>query len=49
MNWTGQLHGLVNVSYNQVLALKKEGGGGGVKVLFFCVKANACRLESLEC
>ena len=25
MNWTGQLHGLVNASYNQVLALKKEG------------------------
>ena len=31
MNWTCQLHGLVNASYNQVLALKKEGkkGGGG--------------------
>ena len=25
MNWTGQLHGLANASYNQVLALKKEG------------------------
>ena len=70
MNWTCQLHGLVNASYNQVLALKKEGGkrggGGGEKFffVFFCffflfiyyfflfdffMKANACRLESLEC
>ena len=32
MNWTGQLHGLVNASYNQVLALKKE---GKKKIFFF--------------
>ena len=64
MNWTCQLHGLVNASYNQVLALKKEGkkrGGGGkyfylfiylfIYFLFYFLfmKANACRLESLEC
>ena len=61
MNWTCQQHGLVNASYNQVLALKKEGnkGGGGVFFFFFFffffylfiffMKANTCRLESFEC